>query len=78
MLSNIDSDGPLKFRLGIIKTRDIGKYRYWKKQTIVDNHTIDDFEKNVIELLQSAFSQYNSIKLDELTSRIELPQRYDT
>ena len=74
-LQYIDEVGSVKFAFGLIKSCDIGKFRHWRKKTILTECGIEYFEHNAISLLTQAFAEHNAIKIEDLTSRIELPRR---
>jgi len=75
-LEFIDRKGPVSFRFALIKTHDLGRFRHFSKRTLIAECSLDYFEKDSEALLQEALDIYKTIRIDQLTSRIELPPTY--
>ncbi len=72
----VDRPGVAKFNLSLVKAQDRDNFRFFKKKSIHNGCTVDFFEKNVLDLLEKAFQEYDSINAADLDSKLELPQRY--
>jgi hypothetical protein len=60
------------FRLGAIKTHDVGNRRYYKRQDIIDNVDLSKIERRLIEYVDEAYSRWSSWSDDDLTEFVEL------
>jgi hypothetical protein len=75
-LQAIDKKGDVNFTFGLTKTCDIGRYRYWRQKTILEQCSIESFATDANLLLTQAFVAYHAIQIEDLTSRTQLPPRY--
>jgi hypothetical protein len=64
---------PRRFDVGVIKTHDVDRRRYYKREKLYDEVSIEEIEKNLIEIMDRALAKWQSWSESGLSDYLDMP-----